>query len=127
MIQEFVTQWEARKKEVEDTFRKAHPSYLGIVEAVVGILGEGYGRPDPERITEIDHGEYQGTLLYVIAAHGYQPSDYWLVKVDYGSCSQCDTLQGIRYSGDWEDLPNEEQVKEYMTLALHILQGLKAI
>lgn len=126
MIQEFVKQWEARKSEIQAIFAENHPeNYKAIVVAVVGILGEAdeYSKPDPERIHEIDDGDYQGTLIYVIGATGYQPSDYWYVKVGYGSCSGCDTLESIKdYSSD---KPSEAQVKDYMTLALHIIQGIK--
>ena len=45
------------------------------------------------------------------------------MKVGYGSCSGCDTLEGIRHYND--DKPTEEQVRDYMTLALHIVQGMK--
>lgn len=128
MIREFVDAWDSRKQEVREKFELKHPdSYEDVVRAVVGILGdsEAYGSPDPDRITSIDHGDYQGTLLFVIGANGYQPDDYWYVKVNYGSCSGCDTLQAIcEYSSD---PPTDEQVDEYMTLALHIVQGLKSM
>lgn len=126
MIQEFVKQWEARKYEIQAIFAENHPeNYKAIVAAVVGILGEAdeYSKPDQTRIYEIDDGDYQGTLVYVIGAEGYQPSDYWYVKVGYGSCSGCDTLQAIR--GYTDEKPTEEQIKDYMTLALHIVQGIK--
>lgn len=125
MIDAFVKQWDARKSEVRAEFATKHPDeYLDVVKAVVRILGDGsYGSPDPERIHLIDDGDYQGTLVFVIGADGYQPSDYWYVKVGYGSCSGCDTLQAIgEYSSE---PPTEEQIAEYMTLALHVVQGLK--
>ena len=126
MIAEFVELFMAGKPQLEAMFSEKHPeNYKAIVEAVVTVLnnGEDHGAPDPERIHELDDGDYQGTMVYVIAATGYQPIDYWYVKVSYGSCSGCDTLEGIRNYGD--DKPSEEQVRDYMTLALHIVQGLK--
>lgn len=110
-------------------FEKHHPDcYIDVVKCVVAALhmrGEEYSDsyPDADRIHEIDDGDYQGTLLYVIAAAGYQPNEYWYVKVCYGSCSGCDTLQEIR--GYKDGPPSKEQVDQYMTLALHIIQGLK--
>ena len=98
MIKEFVEKFEAGKQEIENTFRAKHPEdYKDIVKAVVNVLGSdsGHGVPDPERIHMIDDGDYQGTLLFVIAAKGYQPDNYWAVKVGYGSCSGCDTLLAI--------------------------------
>ena len=129
MIQVFVDKFMARREALRKKFVKKHPeSYEDIVKGVVLLLADEdeYGEaPDPERIHAINDGDYQGTLLFVIAANGYQPSDYWYVKVGYGSCSVCDTLKGIRNYED--DPPSAEQVEEYMTLALHIVQGIKKL
>lgn len=125
MIQEFVNRWFEKKYIVEEYFKQNHPNDYGdIVHEVIKVLtDDGYDSIDPERIHTIDDGDYQGTLLYVIGAKNYQPDDYWYAKVGYGSCSGCDTLQSIR---DYDDgKPTEEQVADYMTLALHIVQGLK--
>ena len=128
MIQKFVTRFDAQREALTDTFSQKHPSeYKDIVKAVISAIADGddYGEsPDPERITEIDHGDYQGTKLFVVAANGYQPSTFWYVRVWYGSCGGCDTLQRIRDYGDYDTPPSETQVKDYMTLALHIVQGL---
>jgi hypothetical protein len=128
MIQKFVNRFMAAEGTLRETFAAKHPdAYIDIVKAVVSVIGEegAYGEPDATRIHQIDYGDYQGTLLFVVAAVGYQPSDYWYVKVGYGSCSGCDTLEGIR---NYEDgPPTKEQVDAYMTLALHIVQGLKSM
>lgn len=128
MIKEFVERWDSKKSEIEAKLTLGHPeSYETLVKYVVEILHDGseYASPDPERITLIDHGDYQGTLLFIIGATGYQPHDYWSVKVWYGSCSGCDTLEAIRKyrSG----IPTPEQIKDYMTLCLHIVQNLCVI
>lgn len=95
------------------------------MKVVIKAVHDGYGTPNPECIHEIDDGEYQGTLLFVIPADGYQPYDYWYVKVNYGSCSGCDTLMAI-LEGDYGDTI-DEKVDSLFTLALHIVQGLKKI
>lgn len=59
----------------------------------------------------------------MIAATGHQPDKYWYVKVSYGSCSASDTLESIREYSD-EKL-TEAQIDDYMTLVLHVVQGLK--
>lgn len=127
MDKKIVAAWDANKAKVQAFFEAGHPeSYKAVIAAVVQMLHDAsdeYAKPDPERIHEIDDSHYQGTLVYVIGATGYQPSDYWYVKVSYGSCSGCDTLEGIRSHSDGK--PTEEQVRDYMTLALHIVQGLK--
>lgn len=128
MIAEFVERWEKNKGLLRDKFATAHPAnYESIVKSVVEILHDEdeYDSPDPLRIHCIDDGDWQGTLLFVVGATGYQPSTYWAVKVGYGSCSGCDTLQAI--SGYSDDPPTEEQTGDYMTLALHVVQGLKEI
>ena len=130
MIEAFTKAWDERKHEIEMTFQNGHPeSYEAIVLEVVKILSDtdDWRYPDPERITCIDHGDYQGNFLFIIAASGYQPSDYWFVQVGYGSCSGCDTLADISCDGAYSGKPTEQQVKDYMTLALHILQGLKVL
>ena len=127
MIEKFTKAWFANLAPMREKFAAQHPdSYKDVVRAVVEMLwssSEAYDRPDPKRIHEIDDGDYQGTLVYVIGNDGYQPDRYWYVKVAYGSCSGCDTLQGIRDYGD--GAPTAEQVNDYMTLALHIVQGLR--
>jgi hypothetical protein len=132
MIVRFVERFDQSKKIFREKFSEAHPSdYDDLVKTVVEVLSderwkdEECDRMDPSRIHTIDDGEYQGTLLYVIGAASYQPSRYWYVKVDYGSCSGCDTLHGIRgYDGE---SPTKLQVDDYMTLALHIVQGLREL
>jgi hypothetical protein len=127
MIQTFVDRFTSAEGQaaMAALFAK-HPSeYKDIVKAVVSVVASAdeYDDPDPERIHEINDGDYRGTLVFVIAAKGYQPSRYWYVKVGYGSCSGCDTLQAIHSYSD--EPPSESQLKDYMTLALHIVQGLK--
>lgn len=128
MIKEFVTKWDKNKGKIRKQFEKNHPTgYDDIVKAVVSILEEEYEGPDSSKIHEINDGDWQGTLLYVIPEKTYQPSTYWYVKISYGSCSVCDAFQGIRENSNYDDTvkPESEQVDGYMTLALHILQGLK--
>lgn len=134
MIEEFTKRWFDRNHMVRAMFEFKMPSsYSDIVTAVVSMLHDEdkYGSIDPERIHEIDDGDYQGTLVYVIAASGYQPDEYWYVKVGYGSCSGCDTLENI-LSGNWgheneaeAQAWKKDAIDQLMTLALHIVQGLK--
>jgi hypothetical protein len=128
MIKELVVRFSERRHEIAQKLKEKHPDdykeLVGwVVEALRGDDGYDYDSMDKDRIHEIDDGHYQGTLVYVIGGVGYQPSQYWYVKVSYGSCSGCDTLEGIR--GYEHEKPNDEQIKDYMTLALHIVQGIK--
>ena len=126
MITEFTDRFIVARPQVGAAFRAGHPDdYKAIVKLVIETITreDEYDDPDPERIHEIDDGDYQGTLVYVIGAKGYQPSRYWYVRVSYGSCSGCDTLEAIR--GYSDEPPTDEQVREYWTLALHVAQGLR--
>lgn len=127
MIEEFTKAWFANIHSMREKFTEKHPEdYKDVVCAVVKMLQDHldwYDGPDHTRIHQIDDGNYQGTLVFVIGATGYQPNRYWYVKISYGSCSGCDTLQAIR--GYKFEKPDEKQVSEYMTLALHVVQGLR--
>ncbi|MCK5612087.1 hypothetical protein KAR91_60005 [Candidatus Pacearchaeota archaeon] len=129
MIEEAVDQWFKNKDSIKQKLSEKHvESYKDLVTIIIkNIAMDKYEPfcPDFDRIREIDDGDYQGTLVYVIAAKGYQPSKYYYVRVCYGSCSGCDTLQGI--NDDSNEVPTVEQVDEYMILALHIVEGLKVM
>lgn len=120
----FVERFMSAKEQLKTQLSKAHPDdYKDLVALVIQTVTDDSHGPDPERIHLIDDGEYQGVLVFIIAAKGYQPSDYWYVKVSYGSCSGCDTLEAIReYSSE---PPTDSQIDDYLTLALHIVQQLK--
>lgn len=132
MIQEFVDKFIANEVKVRAAFASNHPgSYRDIVQTVIWAIAgyePEYGQPNHKGITQINDGDYQGTLVFVIPEQAYQPHDYWFVKVWYGSCSGCDTLEAIRDAGSWSDAqPNQGQIDDYYTLALHVAQGLKSM
>lgn len=125
MIKKFVDRFMGNKEVLEIGFRNNPPQkYIDIVKAVIEVLASDDGDPDPTRIHQIDDGGYQGTLVFVIAASGHQPSTYWYVRVGYGSCSGCDELEAIGYYGGGEP-PTYEQISDYMTIALRIVQQMK--
>lgn len=126
MIKSFVDSFMKNKDAIRECFSEKHPeSYQDIVRIVISFMNSGeYDQPDADRIHIIDDGAYQGTLVFVIGSRGYQPDTYWYVMVAYGSCSGCDTFQAINdYCDDGK--PTEQQVNDYMTLALHIVQNLR--
>lgn len=130
MIQAFVDRWMAAQDSVAERWAKELPgSYSEIVDAVIEAIHDedDYDGPSAERITAIGHGDYQGTTLYIIGGSGYQTSEFWWVFVSYGSCSGCDTLEAIRSEGDWDGPPTPQQVKDCMSLALHIVQSIKKL
>ena len=128
MIKKFVERFNATEAFIRGELAAKGPEdYDSLVKRVVEIVGAGddYCEPSAERITVIDHGDYQGTRLYIIGASGYQPSDYWSIFVDYGSCSVCDTFKAIK--GYSDEPPTEQQVQDYWTLMLHMVQGMRSL
>ena len=132
MLKIVVEKWWKNKKKLEDAYRTKKGwnccSYLDIVKETVDTIlnddNDAYAKWNIKHITEIDNGDYQGTYLYLIPANTYQPSadEYLMTYVYYGSYSGCDTLQAIQ---EWNDgLLKEEQIKEFMTLSLHLLENM---
>jgi len=134
MIQEVITQWEQNKDLLQSYFRNNNQSeystYKDIVKAIFKLVVTrftDYNNVDYDKIKVIDDGDYQGTQLFIVPSTTYQPDieDYFITHNSYGSCSGCDTLQGI--SNYDEGLPSDEQIKEYMTLSLHLVQKIKKL
>lgn len=140
MIKEFVRYWEVGKENLRDYFKKTkqekYSEYKDLVVALFKyVINPGiqcdsahtrcYDAYDTKKITVIDDGDYQGTLLFVLPRRSYQPfvDDYVYTSVCYGSCSGCDTLLGISHYSDV--LPNKNQIDDYMTLCLHLLQNCR--
>ena len=127
MIQKFVDAWMKNRDFIQSWLEPIclGCDYSAIVKATVRAIAlettGGYGDPKPdfENIHEINDGDYQGTLVYVIPEVGYQPSEYWYVRVSYGSCCCCDTLQGEQMND------KESCIKGVMTLSLHIVQQMR--
>lgn len=129
MIKEFIKSWDKHKDELKEAMKnsKNHNSfeYRDIVKMLFTIVINPdieYGKFDTENMLVIDDGDYQGTQIFILHEKTYQPnvSEYVYTNTYYGSCSGCDTLLAIQGWND--DLPSEEQVKDYMTLCLHLLQ-----
>lgn len=138
MNKEILKQWEKNKNKLqkyfETTNQEAYTSYEKILKAIIKYVlnkTDDYWNTYDTKIKVIDDGEYQGTQIFIIHRNVYQPSvnDYLYTYVYYGSCSGCDTLQSIEYSADnyGEGLPTKKQVKDYMLLALHLVQNLKTL
>ena len=72
--------------------------YKDLVKLTVIFILNDENEWNENKIKEIDDGDYQGTLLYLIPEDTYQPnsSEYLMTFVEYGSCSACDTLQTIQ-------------------------------
>lgn len=123
MIQSFVNKVQESKNAIlealnDKTAFAYGPGYSDLVDQVVLAIGKPL---DPGRVTQIDHGDYQGTQCYVVAETGYQPWRHWAVLVSYGSCSGCDSLQSAC------DEHGEERDQQIWQLVMNIVQSMKAI
>ena len=134
MIKYCKYKWDVNKDKLEQALRTTegldHCDYEDLVKMVVDYILNGdvdnndEYKWDSDKITKIDDGDYQGTLLFLIPQDTYQPSEweYLMTYVGYGSCSGCDTLQAIQNWGD--GLLTDDQVKDYMKLCLHIVSDI---
>lgn len=120
------------KKHFATTCQSEYDSYLELVKLIVTKIlnsGDGYTYPsyDANNITLIDDGDWQGTQIFIIPQKTYQPSasEYLVTYSWYGSCSGCDTLQSINMYGG--GMPDKNQVDDYMTLCLHLIQRMKPL
>lgn len=130
MLKYCLRKWDENKKKLEEELLKDPDlnvcDYKHIVEKVVEIIlntNEEY-LWNSEGITEIDDGDYQGTLLFLIPRKTYQPSEYeyLMTYVGYGSCSGCDTLQAIQDYGETQI--SEDQLKGFMVLCKDIITNM---
>ena len=120
-----VNQDKLRKALSEDTnLNSCDYEYLLklVFNTIYNTSDEGANNPlDLNRITVIDDGGYQGTLLFLIPFDTYQPSEgeYIMTYIGYGSCSGCDALQAAQA---WEDgLLTEEQVTDFMVICKDLI------
>ena len=130
MLKYCLKKWDENKKKLEEELLKDpllnKCEYKHIVEKVVEIIlntNEEY-LWNTEGITEIDDGDYQGTLLFLIPRKTSQPSEYeyLMTYVGYGSCSGCDALQAIQ---DYGEKPiSEDQLKGFMALCKDIITNM---
>lgn len=130
MVKEFVKAWDDHKEGLRNyiatTGQEGYGSYTDLFRLVIKHVLNKAGHNFSTDVDVLDHGDYQGTLILIAHVDTYQPysTQYIYTGVYYGSCSYCDTLQSIKYDGEHygSGLPNNEQVEDYMTLCLHMLQ-----
>lgn len=136
MIDKFVKAWDLNKDKLKSYFESTPMRKYQEYKDLVILLFDKVINPyikllDPhedlyETINVIGDGLYSGTLLFIIHKADVNGEDYIATCVDYGSCSSCDTLRRI-YDGQIDNIPSKKQVKEYMTLCLHLLQRCKQL
>lgn len=138
MLKYCVEKWDKNKDKLEqalrDDIKLSKRSYHDLLVATIqNIFHDGDDiKWNTERITQIDDGDYQGTLLFVIPMDTSEPcaSEYLITYVSYGSCSGCDTLLALQddvklsMHDKREDL-YERCIKDYMTLCRDLVCRMK--
>lgn len=133
MLKILVQKWDKNKNRLKHYLEEATNlnscSYMDLVKATFEYIyndddcNAKFKKLDVVHVTEIDNGDYQGTLLFLIPFETYQPSEseYLMTYIGYGSCSCCDTLQAIQ---DWTNNKlTGQQVTDFMTLCKDILSN----
>lgn len=131
MLKYCLEKWDKNKGVLEEKLRTTKGlnvcNYKDLVKMVVNYVlnndeDDSWSSND---IVEIDHGDYQGTLLYLFHKDTYQPyeQEYLMTCVNYGSCSGCDALMSIQ---DYEEdaLLTESQVKAFMMLCKDLVTNI---
>lgn len=132
---EIIKRWEKGKenlrKHFEVTEQSEYDEYHKVVSALIKYCLNYGDLLNDEKFSEVfevsDHGNWQGTQIFLLHIDCYQPESthYYVFDNYYGSCSGCDTLLGI--SQYEEGIPEKEQVDKYMTLCLHMVQRMKCL
>lgn len=130
MIKEFIDYWYKDKHVLEEYFKTCENHVYLEYEDLVKLVFDRVINPNLSSkfslsdMTVIDDGNYQGTQIFILHIDTYQPcvTEYIYTNTYYGSCSVCDTLQGIQAFSYAGDVPTEKQVQEYMLLCLHLLE-----
>ena len=133
MIYYVLSRWDSNNDTLKEALEEKGYEWLNsceykdlvkmVCDYILTPMNDGSYELDSEHITEIDNGYYQGTLLYLIPFNTYQPneSEYLMTYVGYGSCSGCDTLQGIQ-AGMY--LGGDLYINDFMTLCKDICSNM---
>lgn len=132
MIKDFCLAWEKNKDKLEKYFKSnkqnMYSDYKDLVKLLFDIvinpeIKDDYSKYNTKSIQIIDDGGYWGTLIFILHRDTCEPyiNDYVYTNSCYGSCTYCDTLADI-HKYEYDTLPNEQQIRDYMSLCLHLLQ-----
>jgi len=132
MLKILKEKWDSNRDLLKEKINNMTPrefsdlEYKDIVELTFETIfndsDDCYDNLNMKQMTEIDGGDYQGTLLYLIPFKTYQPSEseYLMTYVGYGSCSGCDTLLSIK-GYDYDEPITESQKSELLQLCRDVI------
>lgn len=131
MLKYCYDKWNQNKDKLREALKNTDISRVEyrdlLVLTVENIFNDGeapYHRWYTKNITEIDDGDYQGTLLYLIPKSTYQPAEYeyLMTYIGYGSCAGCDLLQSIQ--PDSHEETTDEDIDEFMMLCKDFITNM---
>lgn len=130
MIPELIEQWNAHKEKLRERIKNTENStidYDYLVKCIVEVIMSEM-EYDFDEIAVLHSGDYSGTAVYFIkpindCLHFIDKIIY--MNVEYGTCSLCDTLEYIQNLDFNSEYPNDQQLDDYMTLCLHLIQSAK--
>ena len=127
MERSIIKQWDKNKHKLEAYFKKTRMSEYGyayedLMEIIFKICIKGY---DIDKMDVFYVGGNVGDVIFKIPkkTKDAETQKYLVTETDYGSCSGCDTL--LRIGGYNYGLPTDDQVKGFMSLCLHLVQGME--
>lgn len=80
---QFIDRFMSKKNDIRSALSKGHPeNYNALVTTVIQAMfpEQKRGEPDFKCVHEIDDGDRQGTLVYVIGEACWQPHNYWYCR-----------------------------------------------
>jgi len=98
-------------------------SYESILEITLSCMFNNLDHQPCSDFQVNDFGEFKGVKIFIIPEVNVfdYPGKLWVTKVDYGSCSGCDTLKQL------DDVKIDDQLNGYMLIALHLIENMKEI
>ena len=119
MEKEIINNWNKNKDKLNKYFKTNNQidyayNWNDFIKTIIKYVLPNY---KIEKYREI--GDYQGDIYITISD---KDNNYYNGKAYYGSCSFCDSLIAI-CDWDYEKKPSEEQLIDYMQLALNIIQS----
>ena len=130
MDKEIIKSWEENKDRIREYISKTeqskYSSYKSLVKLIIKyVVNTKEKLYNEKKIRVVDSNGYHGIQIFLVPEIRYEVFKYLTTCVNYGSCSGCDTLISIQNYG--LEIPSEEQVNDYMTLLLHLVQNIKII
>lgn len=128
MIKFALNRWDDNNKKLREVIantpveERKHWDYENLVYLVATTVYE-FELSDVRDIVYGGEANYQGTLVFLIpmTESPFTEREWLMSYIGYGSCTACDTLQGIQY--DDESDSDIDAVDEYMNLCRDIVSN----